>query len=196
MEYNNEAELMDAFKRGDEDCFRYIWSATSEALIAFSRTILRNDPDTCHDVVSGSFMKLWSNRERMESFDHIRRYLYIITKNSCIDELRLFKKKKRYENDERHYNTMSFDTYETHVVTNMILIAMFNIKGKVRSRVIKMIYKGGKTTSQIADSLGISGQTVLNHKTRALEEIRRSLQPTPRTIHQEIQRTFAAFSGL
>jgi RNA polymerase sigma factor (sigma-70 family) len=196
MVYNNDTELMEAFKRGDEDCFRYIYSATSEALIKFSHSIIRNDNESCRDVVGGAFMKLWANRSQMQSFEHIRRYLYVITKNASIDELRHFTKKRRYEKDEEHLNTMSFDTYETHVLTNMILIAMFQIRGAVRSKVIHMIYKGDKTTAQIADTLGISGQTVLNHKTRALAEIRTLLKPTPKTIHQEIARTFARLSGL
>lgn len=196
MAYNNDTELMEAFKRGDEECFRYIYSTISEPLVMFSKSIIHHDNETCKDVVGGAFMKLWTHRDRMESFDHIRRYLYIITKNASIDELRLFTKKRKYQKDELHADTMSYDTYETHVLTNMILVAMFKIRGAVRGRVIRMIYEGDKTTSQIADDLGISGQTVLNHKTRALAEIRKLLQPTPKTIHQEIIRTFARLSGL
>lgn len=191
-----EFELMEDFKGGGQEAFKYLFSALHDPLIGFTRGIIRDNSDACYDIVAEAFLKLWKNRERMESFDHIRRYIYVITRNAAIDELRLFTRKQKYQKEESANNTMSFDTYEMHALANMILMAMFNIKGKVRSKVMRMVYKGDKTTAEIADTLGISGQTVLNHKTRAIEEIRRILKPTPKTIHQEIQRTFAALSGL
>jgi len=46
---------------------------------------------------------------------------------------------------------------------------------KQRKTILQLYFFGQKTTAEIAEQLNLNSQTVLNHKTRALEALRKTV---------------------
>lgn len=46
---------------------------------------ITRDKELSEEIVSESYYKLWLNRERMDSIDHVRSFLFLVTRRACFD---------------------------------------------------------------------------------------------------------------
>ena len=68
-----------------------------EQIIPMSRKLfglclrMMGDSDEAKDIVQDVFLKLWSTREVLNSIENISGYVATITRNRCLDKIRLRK---------------------------------------------------------------------------------------------------------
>ena len=70
-----------------------------DKLFRFSRRLLGKVEES-EDVVQDVFIKLWSNRERINEYRSIEAYAMVITKNLCLDRLKA-KRNRIYSREEK-----------------------------------------------------------------------------------------------
>jgi len=85
--YNNEDVVMLSFREGDQDAFRWVYDKLVRPLTYFVENIIFSTTDA-EDIVANAFSKLYNARSGMRSFEHIKRWLYVIVRNESIDYLR------------------------------------------------------------------------------------------------------------
>src|SRR5579863_8974162 len=85
---NNEDAIMLAFREGDKDAFREIYDRMVRPLTYYVENIIFS-PIDAEDIVANAFTKLYNARTGMRSFEHVKRWLYVIVRNESIDYLRL-----------------------------------------------------------------------------------------------------------
>jgi RNA polymerase sigma-70 factor (family 1) len=167
-----------AFRRGDEKAFRWVYDRLGKPLYYFAQNIV-DSPAEAEDIVANAFVKLCGrSRETMESYEHIKRWLYVIVRNEAIDYLRYKNRSREVHQDLLH----SRDKEEQKVDLEMLRMDLLQslqeaIKKlpKQRKTILQLYFFEQKTTAEIAEQMQLNSQTVLNHKTRALESLRKTV---------------------
>lgn len=171
--------LMKAFRNGNKNAFEEIYNMHYRRLFYFVRKITGNQEEA-KDITSETFVKLWRFRERFDTLQNIKAFLYITARNASFDYLRYA---KRVAGETRDYcYTVSWEdeqSFEREMIETEVLELIYeeieNLPGKCQ-KVFKMSYVDRLKNEDIANQLQITLQTVKNHKTRALNIIRRAIK--------------------
>jgi RNA polymerase sigma-70 factor (family 1) len=176
--YNNTNEdaIMLAFREGDRDAFREIYDRMVRPLTYFVENIIFS-PIDAEDIVANAFSKLYHARSGMRSIEHIKRWLYVIVRNESIDYLRLRSRQRESHNEVAYLGTEADEQYETERVKSEVFQCILHEIEKLprqRKAILRLYFFEQKSTAEIAKQLGLNSQTVLNHKAKALESLRKS----------------------
>lgn len=183
MSYKNDTKGINgfdivAFGSGDELQFKKVYDKLSKALLYFTSSIVEDITDS-EDIVASAFLKLWRGKKELESYDHVKRWLYIIVKNEAIDKIRLKKREHKLEiellsrQDEPDY------IIDMELLKCCILSTMWEAiedLPKKRRQVILLKYLKNKDTREIAQELDISPQTGLNHLSRGITQLHKVME--------------------
>jgi RNA polymerase sigma-70 factor (ECF subfamily) len=107
----------------------------------------------------------------------VKRWLYVIVRNESIDYLRLKTKKRASQHDLAYLETGIDEQIETERVKTVLFQNILQEIEKLprqRKAIVRLYFFEQKTTSEIAEMMQLNSQTVLNHKAKALESLRKS----------------------
>jgi len=77
-------QLQKAIKAGSEQSLAGLYSLFSRRLHHFARIITRS-PETAEEIVEDVFVKLWSNRHKIDEISNLTVYLYVAVKNRSLN---------------------------------------------------------------------------------------------------------------
>ncbi|MCL2098149.1 MAG: RNA polymerase sigma-70 factor [Bacteroidales bacterium] len=137
-------------------------------------TILTRSAATAEEITQEVFVTLWEKRENIDPDKNISGYLYIIAKNFA---LKHFNKNKIFLGTEYQVKDdplLDVAPDEILIAKEKQLLTAMVIKGMPpkRKKVYELSRKEGLSNGEIADRLQISKNTVENHITTALKELR------------------------
>lgn len=148
-------------------------------LLFFVRDIVGSEAEA-KDIVSETFLKLWSRRQQFNSLDHIRAFLYATAKNAGIDHRRSQQRHAR-SHEEIRYLSEEGEEGEERIDREMIDKEVFwRIRSQVESlsprcrEVFKLMFFEEMGVAEVAMRLGIRPATVQVHRNRALKLLRNS----------------------
>ena len=165
-----------SFREGNKEAFRLVYDQMVRPLSYFVENIIHSQVDA-EDIVANAFYKLFHARANMRSFEHIKRWLYVIVRNESIDYLRAKTRQKESQYDLSYLETGIEEQAETERVRTVLLQDIhkeIERLPKQRKTILRLYYFEQKNTSEIAEIMQLSPQTVLNHKTKALDALRKS----------------------
>lgn len=174
--YDNEDIIMSSFREGDKESFRWVYDRMARPLTYFVENIIHSQVDA-EDIVANAFYKLFHARAGMKSFEHVKRWLYVIVRNEAIDYLRLKTKQRESKSDLAYLETGIDEQLETERVKAVLFQNILQEIEKLprqRKAILRLYFFEQKTTSEIAEMMQLNSQTVLNHKAKALESLRKS----------------------
>jgi RNA polymerase sigma-70 factor (ECF subfamily) len=174
--YDNEEVNMSSFREGDKESFRWVYDRMSRPLTFFVENIIHSQADS-EDIVANAFYKLFHARAGMKSYEHVKRWLYVIVRNEAIDYLRLKTKQRESRHDLAYLETGIEEQLETERVKAVLFQNILQEIEKLprqRKAILRLYFFEQKTTSEIAEMMQLNSQTVLNHKAKALESLRKS----------------------
>jgi|ERR1700677_4908322 RNA polymerase sigma factor (sigma-70 family) len=173
---NNEDAIMLAFREGDKEAFREVYDRMVRSLTYFVENIIFS-PIDAEDIVANAFTKLYHARSGMRSIEHVKRWLYVIVRNESIDYLRLRSRQRESHTEVAYLGAVSDDHHETERVKSAVFQGLLQEIEKLprrRKAILRLYFFEQKSTAEIAKQLGLNSQTVLNHKAKALESLRKS----------------------
>jgi len=173
---SNEDAVMVGFKEGNEAAFKAIYSTMSTPLLYFVENIIHSQVDA-EDIVANAFYKLYHAREGLRSIDHIKRWLYVIVRNESIDFLRLRARQQETKYDLAYLEPNADEQLETERVRTVLLQdirAAIEELPRQRRKILRLYFFEEKSTAEIAEIMQLRPQTVLNHKTKAIDSLRKS----------------------
>jgi DNA-directed RNA polymerase specialized sigma24 family protein len=88
-----DTEWIAAFQRGEAHALRHVMELYDQPLRCFAAALTGNRQEG-EDIVTGTFMKLWKRHTYFQTAQNIRAFLYITTRNACLDLL-LFSNKQQ-----------------------------------------------------------------------------------------------------
>ncbi len=163
------------FSTGSSLAFRYYFDLYHQSLFYLSFRIVR-DQEGAEDIVADTFQKLWENRERIRSENHIEGFLRMVTRNRSLNYRRHEDLRQASENELKYLNTdldttdLAAELIEAELIKN-IHKAVERLPRKCKA-VFKLIYFEHYSTRETAEKLGITERNVLNQKQRALHLLR------------------------
>lgn len=171
----DEQLFMQSFRSGCTDAFAFIYDQLHPPLTCFVRRLVFSRVAD-QDIVASAFVKLYQNRKMFGGYVHIRRWMFVTVRNESMDLLRERSKEKLLRKSLA-YSAVSEDEPAT-VDMKMVECLRREIKNLPRQSgtVLQLYYLDEKSTRQIAKLLGLSTQTVLNHKSKALRTLRERIE--------------------
>lgn len=179
-------ETFSLFKEGDQQAFKLVYKHLAKTLLWYSMKRTFSEMDS-EDIVAACFIKLYHNRQTFESFDNIRRWMFVIVKNASIDFIRGEQKKNKIFVPLTEYENQTFERDANMEMLKYSLLQSLSEHieklPKQRKSVIIMSFIQGKDTREIANILRLDTQTVLNHKTRGLAMLKKLIPYNEYTIY-------------
>jgi len=182
MSFQNAAETVSELKKGNTRALHALHDLFYPALRHFATGLLGDTP-AAEDVVTEIFVTLWRKQRDFETIQNIKAFLYISTRNACINQLRKLQRDSALKSDLSKY--LSAD-HEEFILNEMIRTEVLQqvyeaIEALPRQckKVFKMCYVEGLTNSEVAERFSISINTVKNHKVKALGLLRLKFLNSP-----------------
>ena len=132
--------------------------------------------DDAEDIIENLFLKLWNKQKEFKSAVHLQAFLYHAIKNACLDYLRVSKTSRTDELTET--SSIADNDHLRYMIQAEAIAEIYREVNELPSqcsKVIKMGYLDGMNNEEIARELGLSQQTVKNHKVRGLGILRQKL---------------------
>lgn len=176
--FRDEEELLLKFQDGDQQAFNNIFKHFYAALCFFA-TRLTSDKYAAEEIVQDILYKLWEKHQDFDSLTSIKAFLYISTRNACMNHI---DKQQRKQKREMAAFTLNFDELDDPVIIQIIYTEVLNeIRTEINSlpeqcaKIIKMLFEDEMKPKEIANELHITVSTVYNQKMRGISILKKRL---------------------
>lgn len=176
MGYTPSREIYESFKKGDAEAYNQIYKGLYKNAWYFVWSKLDDfkidRAFEAEDIVSSVFIKLWIGREKMNDPAHIYQFVFTACRRELIDLRRTSQHRQEREDEVARMGDL-FSDQLTFITPDILQVLMPYIdKLPNRRKTVLKMYLAGKSTVEIQDSTGLNKQTVLNHKTRAVDKLK------------------------
>lgn len=156
--------------------FLEIYRAFYGKVFTFVLSLVKSKANA-QDITQNIFMKLWKNRKKLEHIKSMDDYLFILSKNACMDYFRKASRKKEISTDvfdefllsrivsspEKRIDAISDIEELRHVIDSL---------PSKRRDIFIMSRFDGLSNDEIASVLGVSKKTVENQISLATKKIK------------------------
>lgn len=161
---NSLRPIQDAICKGHEPALTELYKLFSKRLLHFARVITRS-PEIAEEIVEDVFVKLWTNRARIQEVENLTVYLYVATKNQALNAV----SQKARALIQAPFDDLDIETI--HIVTDpytaLITVEMMKKMQEAvdnlppRCKIIfKLVREDGLKHREVAEILNISINTV------------------------------------
>lgn len=175
---DNNKELLKKITEGDEKAFGVLFYQHLPVLQSFALKFTKSEHAT-EEIIQESFLKIWLNRDKLESVENVKAYLYKYVSNECLSYLRkTLRQIKTIDTFKSTHSDLSNDTTDTihlNEVNKIINSAILNLPAQ-RKKIYELSRLEGKSIPEIAQALDLSPSTVKNALVIALKSIRTNLE--------------------
>lgn len=176
----NEEEIILKAKDGDVSAFEMIVEQYKDYVYRIAFSVI-NDHHLAEDISQESFIKVYRSLNRFDSRSSFSTWLYRITYNTALDEIRKRKKDQVCSLDEMsdHEFSDGVQSTETEVIKKEELIkleeALKSLPDKQRI-LIELFYRREMSLSEISEITGMNIGTIKSSMNRAKEKIKKYLE--------------------
>jgi RNA polymerase sigma-70 factor (ECF subfamily) len=172
-------QVASRIKFGDEQAFELLFRKYFVRLCSFANKFL-NEPEEARDVVQQVFTKIWEGRQDIDPEDSLNAYLFRITQNICINNLRRRKVESKYAEIYKivyvdHREISPYESLLSHELEKNITLAVDKIPPRCK-RIFELSRIEGLKYIEIAAVLNISIKTVETQMSKALQILRLELR--------------------
>ena len=162
-----EPDIIEKFNRGDQHAFDVIFYKFYRPLCLYAEKMTGNQK-AAEDVVIVVMFKLWEKNRDFNSFKAIYAYLRKAVRNSCLNYLRGERRKERIIQDLEYLAT-DHESDNERIEAEYLQLMHEKIEQLSPQQVtVVRMYLERIDYREIAKCLGISEQTVRNHKANAI----------------------------
>lgn len=174
--HNQDKFLFSLIKQENRHAFDVLFRYYYSGLVVFAMRYVQSQADA-EEIVQDVFLKLWSEREKIQIHTSVRDFLFQSVKNKCLDRLKHKKVKEKFtdfrKQQEKDYT--SYDIFVEQELRELIKQTMEKLPEQCRkvfvlNRIQNLKYK------DVATKLGISVKTVEKQMSKALKVFREALK--------------------
>jgi RNA polymerase sigma-70 factor (family 1) len=176
--HTHNAFSIDAFCKGNQQAFNFIFECYYRSVCFFANRIIPAKP-VAEDITQEAFVRLWEKHNAFDCERSIKSFLYIITRNACLNFLKQGRRDKTYEDYWLHLLEEAEDPLASFMDSEVMarLSAALALLPTECRKVMQLSYIDGLQNKDIARQLGISVHTVKNHKARGVLLLKKRLTP-------------------
>lgn len=167
--------LIHKLNHGDPSALGELSDQFSPALIGFASRLL-HEPFLAGDIVQDVYIRFWQKKTAFDSFEEIKRYLYVSTRNACINQNEKFKVRRR---DIADIPEPDGDEAMRKLILSDFLGLMYQIVEDMPDKLQEIFFlsfEEGLRPEEIADKLQLPRQTVKNRKVEVYKLLREGLK--------------------
>ncbi|MBT4412630.1 MAG: RNA polymerase sigma-70 factor [Polaribacter sp.] len=174
MPKENDRQLVSQLKKNEVKAFDKLFHKYGDKLYQFSFSLLKNEEDS-KEIVQEVFFRIWNKRSEINCSKSFKSFIFTISYNLIIDQLRLRLKDKKYQKFLMDYfDNQSFEIKsetDLEILNKHIETAVEKIPEK-RKQIYKLSRESGYSHKKIAQVLGVSVKTVENQINLSLKHIK------------------------
>lgn len=175
MRQIGDEQLLEMMTKGSKKAFEELYIRYKKKLHSFCYFLLKSS-DVAEDVVQDVFVTVWHNREKINTHQSFSSYLYTITRNKTLNELRSERSTERLDEiAEGQQVLFSDDNTDATIILKeyeILLQQAIDLLPEERRRIYRMSREEGLTYKDIGECLGISHYTVQAHISSSVQFIR------------------------
>ena len=165
---------MERMSTGDARALELLFQAMYVPLCAYARSFVRSS-SLAEDVVSDTFLKLWTHRDSIHVRGAARNYLYVAVRNTALNQVERQRREARHfeeypVNLEELQGSASNDAEERlqfDEITPRVKEAIASLPPRAQQTYI-LYYQHEMSYAEVARTMGVSVKTVENQLARAL----------------------------
>jgi RNA polymerase sigma-70 factor (family 1) len=172
--------IQEGIYAGNEQCLAELYKLFSKRLHHFARAITRSH-ETAEEIVEDVFVKLWSNRARINEIENLTVYLYVAVKNrslNAISQKATELIRAPFDDLDIEAGQLATDPYNLLVTAEMMKRmqqAVDNLPPRCKM-IFKLVREDGLKHREVAEILNISLNTVDVQMAIAIKKICTELQ--------------------
>jgi RNA polymerase sigma-70 factor (family 1) len=175
MSIQNAAEVISELKKGSTKALHAVHDLYYPALRNFAASLVEDGP-AAEDIVAEVFVTLWKKHEDFPTLQNIKAFLYISTRNACINHIKKLQRDEVMKTALTNYLSVDHEEFALNEmiraeVLQQIYDAIEALPSQCR-KVFKLCYVEGLSNADAAAQFSISINTVKNHKVKALGLLR------------------------
>ncbi|MBL1410992.1 RNA polymerase sigma factor [Sphingobacterium faecale] len=171
----DEDVLIPGLWDGDDRVFQQIIKDFLQPLRYYAWTFVKIK-EVAEEIAYDAFVKLWQERSRFQSDLQVKRFLYVVTKNKCLDHLKSADTRFRQVLDDTVEIPIADIDLEAKVIQTELMQAIYteinNLPHK-QATVFRLSYLEGMSVEEISIQLGISINAVYLNKSLAGKTLQR-----------------------
>ncbi len=171
---NFDKEVID-LQKGDESAIRFFMDQYSHALHFHAYKIIK-DKNIAREIVSEAFVKLWEKRENFHAVESIKSFLYLVTRNDCLDHLKLSRNK--FQHNDEYLNQL--ESKEDNILNKIIYTELIELivkevekLPKQQGKIFQLSVLEGKKTEEICEELGTTASNVYFSRSKAISTLKK-----------------------
>ncbi len=172
----SENELLRRFRERESSVIEEIHRRYYYQIFFFAKRITWDEAES-QDIVSEAFIRLIESSEKITSLNHACNFLYLVARNLSLGYLRRKKTRDLAEEQLQFLSGHGEDYLDQERITakyfDQLHKEIENLPSQPRKVVLHIL--NNKTTKEIAEIMGISTKTVVNHKNFAVHILRKKL---------------------
>lgn len=174
---SGDRDLLQRIQQGDESALQELLGRYWEAVVRVAAQF-QDGVDPAEDVAQETFIRLWERRESWGPDGSVRGLLFRIAHNAAIDTRR-----KRAADERaaaRAETPCATEPPNDHAERQELDAAVNGALASLperRREVFLLVRRQGLSYREAAEVLGLSAQTVANHMSLALNDLRERLDP-------------------
>lgn len=170
--------LRDRLGSGDAHAFEHIFRRLSTPIFRFVCSMVQ-DEALARDLTQDTFAKLWAIRDRMDTVDSLRAYVFQMARNRVYNQRRDEKVRRDTQADLKKTHSNSSlpapdNTLDADMLQSLLTQWMEELPARQREA-LTLRRQENLTHEEIADVMEISPKTVNNHLVRAMKQLRQRL---------------------
>lgn len=168
---------LDAIRRGDPAALACVLERYWPPVVRYVRRLIE-ERDAAEDVAQEVFVRLWERREAWDRDGSLRALLFRLARNLAVDEIRRGSARRRAgERAPRATDPPTpYACLEREELARAVARAVDALPER-RREVFVLVRYHGLSYRETADALALSPQTVANHLSLALADLRAALGP-------------------
>lgn len=174
---HSDEKLLSLLSKGNEDAFTTIYERYHKLLYTLAYKYLKST-NSAEDTVQQVFLKLWESRTMLNSVKNLRNFLYTITKNHILNEIRnnSIAIEKNYEIAQAtpEFEDELLAKIEEKELMKHFYDAIEELPTQKRLVCIHKL-KGNLSNQEIAGLMGITVPTVKTHYAQAIKMLYKQL---------------------
>lgn len=167
--------LFEQLKKGDEGVLKEFFETFYPLYVAFAHNYVTNEQES-EDLVQESFVMFWERRESFENIYYAKAFLYKTIRHKCLNFIRHRNVEQRHmENIHNNNADIEKRAYFIDAIikeeSSRMIYEQIEQLSKMGRQVIALSLDG-LSNEEIAETLGISINTVRTHKARTYQQLR------------------------
>lgn len=177
MEAKTDMQLLAGINDRNIKAFDALFHKYYRLLCAYAYSIVKEEEEA-KDIVQGLFIALWEKRRLEELEGNVKNYLYRAVHNRCLNYLRNHESKVRRHTTYEESGIQSEEEEDGQSIEMIYSALEANLKAlpKQRREAISLVYLQDKKYQEVADTMGISMNSLKTHLKIGLKNLRKKLR--------------------